>query len=104
MRFKNGKDMLECLHDSWEFYNPKKEIYVFEYNSAGSICYYNIDNEEANRLRILKEESNNEEYWGAFLGVGGWIVDDPSYEDYQEGDYSNLDWCNDNFDGDWEIV
>lgn len=105
MTFKNGYEMLDCIKAGYDFYSKEKEIYVFVYNDCGSICYYNIDNDEADKLRKLKEESpGGEEYWGAFLGIGGWICDDPSYELFDKDSYSNLDWCKDNYDGEWEVV
>lgn len=103
MTFVNGKAMLENILNGADLYNREKEIYVFRYNDAGSIAYYYIDNEEAEELAKLKEESE-EEYWGAFLGVGGWIIDDPECESYEEGEETNLDWCNDNYEGNWEVV
>lgn len=93
--------MLNTIADN-DLYNKDKEIYVFDYNMDHSIAYYNIDNETFRKLKAKADEIG--EYVGALLGVGGWIVDDPSYEDFKEGDYSNLDWCNDNFDGEWEAV
>ena len=100
MRFESGKEMLDCIYDT-DLYNAEKEIYVFQYNEVGSIACYNISNKEAEKLRELSKE-NDGEYWGAFLGIGGYIYDDPEYDGFEEGDYSNLDWCNDNFEGEWE--
>ena len=47
------------------------------------------------------QATENETYVGGLLGSGGRIVDDPSYGGFEDGDYSNLDWCNDNYDGEW---
>ena len=102
MRFNSGQEMLDVITDQCDLYSKEKEIYVFSYNASGSIAYYNIDNKRMNKLRIEAEE--NGEYVSGLLGPGGRIVDDPSYGDYEEGDYSNLDWCNDNYDGEWEEV
>lgn len=98
MTFNNGEEMLRYIQRGYDLYNTEKEIYVFEYNAYGSICYYHIDNETAEELK--KED----DYWGAYLGVGGYIIDDPSYEFFEDGDESNLDWCNDNYTGEWEDV
>ena len=57
-----------------------------------------MDNETAEELK--KED----DYWGIYLGVGGYIIDDASYEFFEDGDESNLDWCNDNYTGEWEDV
>lgn len=102
MKFKNGKEMLEEIQSGTDLYNPRTEQYAFLYNESGSIAVYTISNEHAAKLEKLAKEQG--EYWGAFLGSGGSIYDDPSYEDYEEENYSNLDWCNDNYEGDWEDV
>ena len=102
MTFNNGKEMLNVISQDLDLYNKDTEQYVFKYTECGSICVYSIDNDHAEKLKKQKEEDG--EYWGAHLGIGGHIYDDPSHEDYREGDYSNLDWCNDNYDGEWEEV
>ena len=102
MTFINGKDMLTHIIAGHDLYNKEKEIYVFVYNSADSICYYFISNEEAEELKKKAEDSD--ELWSAFLGVGGWIVDDPEYECYIEGSETPLEWCEDNYEGNWEVV
>lgn len=101
MTFNSGAEMLDKIADC-DLYSKDKEIYVFDYNMDHSIAYYNIGNEVFRKLKAKADEIG--EYVGALLGVGGWIVDDPSYEDFKEGDYSNLDWCNDNYDGEWEVA
>lgn len=98
MTFSSGKEMLEVIKSGTDLYNPEKELYVFCYNIVGSIVVYRVTNEDAEKLK--KED----EYWGAYLGIGGSIYDDPDYEDYEDDDYNNLDWCNDNYDGEWEDV
>lgn len=101
MTFSNGKEMLDYL-DCSDLYNKETGQYVFLYSDCGSICEYAIPPEEADQLRKLKEEDG--EYWGAHLGIGGYIYDDPSHVLYEAGNYSNLDWCNDNYQGEWEEV
>lgn len=95
MIFNSAQEMLDCIQKGTDLYNPKTETYVFVYSEAGSIAYYSIDNEEAKELQRKAEE--NDEYWGAFLGPGGWIVDDPSSDFYNEGDETNLDWCEERY-------
>lgn len=94
--FKNGKEM---LHTIWggDLYNVETGDYVFEYNNCGSICVYNLSEEEAIELQV-KSKLDGGQYWGAYLGPGGYIYDDPSYEGYDK-DYSisNLEWCKENF-------
>lgn len=101
MQFNSGREMLNTIIDT-DLYNKEKEIYVFEYNYKHSIAYYNIDNKEFWELKKKADECG--EYVGALLGPGGWICDDPSCEDFKEDDCSNLDWCNDNYSGEWEKV
>ena len=101
MIFNNGKEMLDEIRE-WDLYSKEKEIYVFEYNECGSICYYYINNEEF--LKLKKEAEENNGCISGLLGPGGWICDDPSHELYLEGDYSNLDWCNDNYKGEWDYA
>lgn len=97
MTFNSGKEMLDTLNNDVDLYNSETETYVFNYNSLGSICVYHVTNEDAEKLK--KED----EYWGSYLGVGGAIYDDTSCS-REKGDYTNLDWCNDNYKGEWEDV
>lgn len=101
MRFNNGKEMLhEIVGNLTDLYSPEKETYVFLYNDCDSICLYSIDEDEA--VRLATEAGNSdEEYWSAFLGWGGEIIDDPSYEDYREGSETPLEWCEAMYDGEW---
>lgn len=92
MKFATAEQMLEFINDGNDLYSPKAEIYVFGYNDAGSIATYSISEEEAKRLSN-RVKSGDEDYWSAFLGVGGEIWDDPSHECYKEGQVSNLDRC-----------
>ena len=95
MKFTNGKEMLRKLQDT-DLYCPSEGIYVFLYNDRGSIAYYYISEDEARKLSEQAKESD--EYWGAFLGPGGWVVDFP--EDDEEGE-SPFDWCDKYCDIDW---
>ena len=101
MTFKNGQEMLDMLFES-DLYSKEKGIYVFDYNSIHSIAYYEINNEEFTKLKEKADEIG--EYISGLLGPGGHICDDPSHERFEKGDYSNLDWCNDNYEGEWEEV
>lgn len=90
MKFNSAQEMLDVIKKGTDLYNPNTNTYVFVYSDAGSIAYYRIDNEEAKELERKAREAD--EYWGAFLGPGGWIVDDPS-SDFFEGNETNLEWC-----------
>lgn len=89
MRFESAKDMYETVSIT-DLYNEKLELYVFLYNEPGALCYYPIDPEEADELRKLSEE-HDEEYWGAFLGIGGYILDNYDYSphNYEPDEYTN---------------
>lgn len=100
--FATPEEFLKSIQDGNDYYNPDKGIYVFVYNDAGSIAYYFLDDEEVVNLRDQSEEDG--EYWGAHLGVGGYICEDPSYEDYKSGDFTNLDFCKQVYKLDWENV
>ncbi len=96
--------MLSAIKDSeLDLYNKEAGLYVWKYNDVGSIAYADLFEEDAEELREKAAECD--ECWSAFLGGGeADIVDDPDYEDFEEGDYSNLDWCNQNYEGEWEDV
>lgn len=98
-KFKSGEDFLDALE--WgSYYSPASETYVYVYNDCGSICYYNVSIEKAKEL-IKESLEFDGEYWGAFLGRGGYIVDDETYEEWEEGDDTPLDWCEYNYEGIW---
>lgn len=91
MRFDTPEQMLEFINAGHDLYSEKAEVYVFSYNEAGSICTYNLDPKEA--ADLAQEANDVGEYWGALLGPGGQIWDDPSHECYREGQATNLDCC-----------
>lgn len=91
MRFHTPEQMLEFINADHDLYSEKAEMYVFNYNVAGSICTYSVAPNEA--ADLVEEAKANGDYWGAFLGPGGHIWDDPSHECYREGQATNLDCC-----------
>lgn len=74
MTFTSPEEMYEALQTT-DLYSREKEQYVFLYNNDGAIAVYPITVEEAEKLASLSAETD--EYWGAFLGIGGDIYDDP---------------------------
>lgn len=100
MKFSSGAEMLDYLIDGNDLYSPDLEIYVFCYNDIGAIAYYGIDKEQA--VSLEKESRLSGEYWGAFLGPGGYICDDPSdsYNPPSPGN-SNIDFCNMYYSANW---
>ncbi len=83
--------MLAHIKAGNDLYSEKAYCYIFCYNEAGSVCTYNLDMYEAKKL--AQEASQADEYWGALLGIGGSIYDDPSHECYTEDKVSNLEIC-----------
>lgn len=89
MTFKSGADFYEAINNS-DLYNDERCLYVFLYNEAGAVCVYSIQKEEAEDLENKSKEYD--EYWGAFLGIGGEIYDDP------------MEFCDEEYAGDWRKV
>lgn len=98
--FASGEEMLDTLQRGMDLYSPSQEMYVFLYNEAGGIAHYSIDERVAIHLERLARQHN--EYWAAFLGVGGHIWDDPGdkYNKPNPG-CSNIDFCNEWYGVDW---
>lgn len=81
IKFNNWKEMYDkIVEEGCDLYSPSEELYVFGYNDSGSIAYYSIDNKEAKELS--ESAIVDDEYWGAYLGVGGYIND--IGDDYEE--------------------
>lgn len=81
MKFENGKQMYEYLISEGDLYSKSLGIYAFEYNAAHAICIYHLDPNEVAELVKRSKETN--EYWAAFLGPGGSILDDEDYDEYR---------------------
>ena len=100
IEFANANDMLCFIKNEADLYNTKTGEYIFEYNESGSIASYFLDESEA--VELQKKSIETGEYWGAFLGFGGYIYDDPSYEYYSENNQSNYQYCEKIFNSkDW---
>lgn len=99
LQFKNAQEMLDTIQRGTDLYNPECGIYVFVYNDEGSICYYSIDREQASELAAKVKVTD--EYWGAFLGWGGHIIDVPDHECWEEGMAVPLDFCKEVYRGQW---
>lgn len=102
MKFNNAQEMLNAIvNDGMDLYNPNTNEYVFLYNDCGSIAVYDwIDKEKANEIYELSidENGHQEEYWGAFLGIGGYIFDSERYKRENPKKYDDmlndaLAWC-----------
>lgn len=77
MKFNTWGEMYAYIVEGNDLYNPNLGIYVFEYNGFSALCRYDIDEDEAKELSQLSRD--NGDYWAAFLGVGGKILDDMEY-------------------------
>lgn len=80
MKFNNWQEMYNYLTTGKDLYNTETGDYVFEYNDAHALCVYNLDKDEAKML-AEKSAENDGEYWGAFLGIGGNVLDAWEYND-----------------------
>ena len=104
--FNSAEEMLNTITGGTDLYCPEEEIYVFVYNDLGSICLYSVDKEQARELDELSFETG--EYWGAFLGWGGRIIDSDEWyaknneihHDYQE---SPIEWCKEMYTHNWVV-
>ena len=92
LNFKNGQEMYDYILADNDIYCPSARAYVFHYNEDGAICEYSIDLSEAVKLENDSRESG--EYWGAFLGWGGGIID-------PDANYSPIDYCNGTYSEGW---
>ena len=104
IKFNSAEEMLAEIQSGTDLYSPELETYVFLYTENGSICYYSIDEEEAEELE--KTSFLGGECWSAYLGVGGSILD--SDEWYAENnqtrpDYleSPIEWCEKMYNAEW---
>ena len=88
-KFSSANDMLEKIKVN-DYYNHITEEYVFTYNDGDSIAVYNIDKDEAKTLS--KQAKENDEYWGAFLGPGGYIYDEPQNSEWCESHFKEDGW------------
>ncbi len=91
-KFKSGMEMYEYVHDGKDLYSKSLGTYIFDYNDAGALCIYSLDEDEIVELinKCLEYDDEGEEYWAGHLGWGGEILDDFDYDD-DEHRYSN-DW------------
>ena len=91
--FENGQEMLDTILCGNDLYNAETGEYVFQYSESGSIAVYTLNENTVLKLRQMSEDEG--QYWGAFLGPGGLIYDDPIF---------NLDWCEAHYKGEWEVL
>ena len=108
IKFNSWEEMYNAVvMDDIDLYSPEARMYVFHYNAYGSLAYYDVDENEA---KELAEQAMDENYWGAYLGVGGYILDiGDDYEKlweqnrhYEERDDNSACWfCKDYYNCTW---
>ncbi len=85
-KFKSADEMYACLMHSFDLYSSKKNLYVFCYNEEGSLCSYNVTQEQAEKL------NKRGEYWGKYLGSDGCIYDGDKANKFCEQYWKVDDW------------
>ena len=74
MIFNSANDIYEMLDSDIDLYCVDDGVYMFKYNEAGSIAYYNMSEDELYRL-AQDAYAHGSGYIGGELGVGGHIID-----------------------------
>ena len=72
MIYNSADEIYDTIRSGKDLYDTDRGIYLFEYNEAGAIAYYYLDEDE---LKQLAEEVGPDDYIGAALGPGGYIID-----------------------------
>lgn len=90
LSFADGQALFEYVNDGQDLYSPSAGIYIFGYNDRGAVATYDISHDEAEEL--IQKANESDEYWGAFLGIGGTIYD-AFDEDNSPSSTTNLDKC-----------
>ena len=98
--FKNWREMYDALSNGKDLYNPIIGKYIFLYNENGSLCTYNLNQEEA--INVAKEA--NGDTWSSVLGTGGYILDTMTLSK-EESLKPSYDFCKENYEkGGWVCV
>lgn len=63
---------------------------------------YFLDDDEVRECEKYREETGD--YWLGCLGPGGDIYDNPSYHEFEKGQVSNLDFCEQNYKKLWFVI
>lgn len=85
MKFNTPEEMYNYICFEGDLYNAELGIYVFQYNSVGALAIYDIDSIKADKL-ALQSIKNDDEYWEAYLGPGGKILEVPEFREAYEND------------------
>lgn len=91
VKFSSPQEMLECIQIGYDLYNLETGDYIWCYNDCGSIAVDNFSIEEAEKLE--QEAVRTYTYWAGLIGGGSTIYDDPSSEHWEDGQETNLNYC-----------
>lgn len=103
IKFKNASQMLAAI-EQYDLWSPSSDKYVCEYNEAGAIAVFPVDERDAAYL-IKKARESGETCWAALLGPNGKIWDDPNDKNNPPNPgCSNIDFCERYFGETWILV
>ena len=94
IKFESARHMYELIAEGNDLYSKELGIYVFVYNDAGALCYYNLDLQDVADILVKQKAAPQAEYWAAFLGPGGYILDNPEFDEHR---YSGDDELHDKY-------
>lgn len=100
--FDNAKEMLDFINDNHDLYCEETNTYVANYNGYSGIVVYFLDDDEVRECEKYREETDD--YWLGCLGPCGDIYDNPSYHEFEKGQVSNLDFCEQNYKKLWFVI
>ena len=80
--------MKTLIESGSDLFNTATGEYVFLYNENQDFCSYILTFDKA--LEYCSEAKECDEYWGAFLGVGGTVIGDTS--NYCEDRFKDTNW------------
>lgn len=81
LKFKSGKEMYDYICAGNDIYSKSEGIYAFVYNDADAIATYGLNEDVV--AELIERSKKYNDYWSAFLGIGGEIHDDYDYDEYR---------------------
>lgn len=88
LKFDDANEMKTLIESGFDLFNIATGEYVFLYNENQDFCSYILTLDEA--LEYCSKAKEYDEYWGAFLGVGGTIIGDTA--NYCEDRFKDTNW------------
>lgn len=103
IKFKNASQMLAAI-EQYDLWSPSLNQYVCEYNEAGAIAVFPVDEDDAIDLAKKVRESD-EKCWASFLGANGKIWDDLNDQNNPPNlGCANIDFCDEHFNEVWILA